>query len=49
VGGAENRPLGLDLDDSAPEKLVDAARLLDLTDHRLDRLLAQARARAAGA
>ena len=46
VAGADERPLGLDLDEAAQEELAKAAGVLDLADHRLDRLLAQAIARA---
>src|SRR5918996_4368829 len=46
VGGAHQRPLGLDLGEAAQEELAATAGMLDLADHRLDRLLAQAVARA---
>ena len=45
--GRENqRPLGSDLGEATQEDLTEATSVLDLTEHRLDRLLAQAVARA---
>jgi Transposase DDE domain len=39
VGGADKAPLVGDLLDAAQEKLTEAARLLDLSEHRLGQLL----------
>src|SRR5215207_11139337 len=46
MGGADQRPLGLDPVEPAQEELAEAAGVLDLADHRLDGLLAQPVARA---
>src|SRR5688572_25526660 len=46
VGGADQRPFVPDLAEAAQQELTEAARLLDLTDHRLDRRLAPPVARA---
>jgi hypothetical protein len=42
VGGADHRPFLSDLAEAAEEELSEASRRLDLTEHRLDDLLAQA-------
>ena len=39
VGEADEAPLGGDLHDAAQQKLTEAARLLDLSEHRLGQLL----------
>jgi hypothetical protein len=46
VGGADERPFGLDLGEPAQQELAEAAGVLELAEHRLDRLLAQPVARA---
>ena len=45
----DQRPFGLNLGETPEQDLAEAAGLLDLADHRLDRLLAQPVARAAAA
>src|SRR5712691_582509 len=42
VGGADHRPFGRHFLDAAHEELPEASCRLDLTEHRLDDLLAQA-------
>jgi hypothetical protein len=42
VGEADEAPLGGGLLDAAQQELAEAARLLDLSEHRLGQLLAQA-------
>jgi hypothetical protein len=42
VDGADHRPFGLHLLDSPQEELAEPSRLLDLSEYRLDHLLAQA-------
>jgi hypothetical protein len=41
VGGADNRPVGAHLLESAQQKLAEAAALFNLPEHRLGELLAQ--------
>ena len=40
--GADERPFAAHLVDAAQQELTEAARLLDLSEHRLGQLLAQA-------
>ena len=47
VGGADHRPFACDLLTAAQQELTEAPGLLDLAEHRLDGLLAQAVAAAA--
>ena len=47
VGGADHRPFACDLLAAAQQELTEAPGLLDLAEHRLDGLLAQAVAAAA--
>ena len=42
MDGADHRPFGLHLLDSPQEELAEPSRLLDLSEYRLDHLLAQA-------
>src|SRR5450432_3150656 len=49
VDRANNRPLGLGLDEAAQQQLAESTSLLDLPEDRLDHLLTQAVAAASGA